>query len=186
MNILFEGPDNAGKTTLAKHVHENTRFTFYYHPGGKPVDMDDEVHCLEHQASVMYMDRVIMDRCTAISQQVYNPDDKLNVMRMSYLNTLLENKNIIVIYARPSTDRLMRVQDFTWREGESEEHKQKIIENQHTFIERYDAIMRKVPHIAYDFEHSTGGLISGMLIRGLNGDEAAYKWLRSIMDYRSI
>lgn len=186
MNILLEGPDNAGKTTLAKHVHENTRFTFYYHPGGKPKDIADEVEYLTHQDSVMRMDRVIMDRCTSISQQVYNPDPDHDDVRMSYLQRLIANKNIIVIYARPSTDRLMRVQDFTWREGETEEHKQKIIENQHTFIERYDNIMRKVPHVAYDFEHSTGGIVSGMLIRGLNGDDSAYKWLRSIMDYRSI
>lgn len=186
MNILLEGPDNAGKTTLAKHVHENTKFTFYYHPGGKPKDVKDEDDFLTHQESVMRMDRVIMDRCTAISQQVYNPDPNRDKIRMEYLEKLIANKNIIVIYARPSTDRLMRVQDFTWREDETEEHKQKIIQNQHAFIERYDAIIQKVPHIAYDFEHSTGGLISGMLIRGLNGDEAGIKWLRSIMDYRSI
>lgn len=185
MKLLLEGPDNAGKTTLARAVHDASQHTFYFHPGGKPKDLADEVKCIETQLQVLNNDRVIMDRCTPISQMVYNPDPNQDIFRRQQLRHYMQD-DIIVIYARPSTDRLMRVQDLTWREDETEEHKQKIIQNQHTFIQRYDKVMAEIPCVSYDFEDSFANTIRIKLIQAMNGSMADFHWFRNLMFYRGI
>ena len=67
----------------------------------------------------------------------------------------------------------MRKEDFTWRDGETEEHKQKIIERQHEFILRYDDVMTRVPHVLYDFEDSSAASIRRLLGRGFTNDPMA-------------
>lgn len=184
MKILLEGPDNAGKTTLARAIHDTCQHTFYFHPGGKPKDLDDEVKCIESQLQILGNDRVIMDRCTPISQMVYNPDPTQDIFRRQKLRDYMQD-DIIVIYARPSTDRLLRVQDLTWREDETEEHKQKIIKNQHLFIERYDKVMAHVPCVSYDYEESFANTIRIRAINAMNGSKPDFHWFRDLMFYRT-
>lgn len=185
MKILLEGPDNAGKTTLARAIHDACQRTFYYHPGGKPKDLEDEVKCIETQLEILKQDRVIMDRCTPISQMVYNPDTTQDIFRKQRIRDFIQD-DMVIIYARPSTDRLMRVQDLTWRDEETEEHKQKIIRNQHAFIDRYDAIMANVPCISYDFEDNMAAIIRSKAIEAMNGSEWDFKWFRNLMYYRGM
>jgi GTPase SAR1 family protein len=151
MRIILEGPDNAGKTTLANRIkHALGPRVDYFHPGGKPDDLEAEALCIEVQLDTLRASSsIIMDRCTPISQVVYNPDPELVGWRDHMWQRYLE-LDIVLIYCRPSTDRLLRVQDLTWREGETEEHKQKIIANQHTFVQRYDAIMQGKPNLSYE------------------------------------
>lgn len=184
MKILLEGPDNAGKTTLARAIHDACQNTFYFHPGGKPKDLDDEVKCIESQLQILRNDRVIMDRCTPISQMVYNPDPTQDVFRKQKIREFVQD-DMVILYARPSTDRLMRVQDLTWRDDETEEHKQKIIHNQHEFIERYDRIMAEVPCLTYDFEDAIAPIIKVKAIAAMNGSESDFKWFRELMFFRS-
>jgi hypothetical protein len=78
----------------------------------------------------------------------------------------------------------MRFNDFTWREGESEEHKQKIIRNQHVFIERYDNIMAKIPCISYDFDdHLHAGAIITQVCKAMLGNKTADAWFDGLINY---
>ena len=185
MKILLEGPDNAGKTTLARAIHDACQHTFYFHPGGKPKDLEDEIACIDTQLQILNNDRVIMDRCTPISQMVYNPDPNQDVYRRRRLREYIQD-DVVIIYARPTTDRLLRVQDLTWREDETEEHKQKIIQNQHIFIDRYDKVMAEVPCISYDFEESFANTIRIKAINAMNGSKPDFHWFRDLMFYRGI
>ena len=186
MRVILEGPDNAGKTTLAKRLIEalGEQLT-YFHPGGKPVDFDHETRCMSEQLHILQrFKRVIMDRITPISQRVYNPDEVLDRIRASTMDEFLR-EDVLIIYCRPSTDRLLRVQDLTWRDGETEEHRQKIINNQHIFVDRYDAIMTTVPCITYDFDHSSAEVIFTKLVKTMNGSLDDINWFKNLINWRS-
>lgn len=183
MRVILEGPDNAGKTTLATFLRETG--VEYFHPGGPPKDFWAEVdNMIEQRNKLGVGGHLIMDRVTCISQQVYNASLNLDPIRAQYLAELLQVRPIIV-YCRPSTDRLMRKEDLTWRDGETEEHKQKIIEGQHRFIERYDALMSRTPHIAYNFEEPQSSNIRAMLLNAFS-DEMVHGDLHHFMHHQKV
>lgn len=186
MRFILEGPDNAGKTSLANSIkHVLGPRVDYFHPGGKPADIEAEGHCVEEQLeALMGSTAIIMDRCTPISQTVYNPDSQLNDWRL-HMWKRYEELDVVVIYCRPSTDKLLRVQDLTWRDGETEEHKQKIIQNQHAFVQRYDHLMQKIPNLSYDYEdvaHAT--IIRDKMIQALEGQKSAVMWFFNLINLR--
>lgn len=185
MRLILEGPDNAGKTSLAQQLLAKNVHVKYNHPGGKPDSFEDEVRCINEQLIWLLDHHTILDRVTPISQRVYNPDETADKFRIDKWSSYLAMKPVVV-YCRPSTDRLMRFQDFTWRDGETEEHRQKIIRNQHTFIERYDAIMATVPHVLYAFDEPMGDIVRTKLLQAFGGSAEAQAWLFNIQNYRAI
>lgn len=187
MRIILEGPDNAGKTSLANRLkHELGPRVDYFHPGGKPDGVDAEGQCVEEQLyTLANSSSIIMDRCTPISQRVYNPDPELDKWRAHMWLRYLD-LDVLVIYCRPSIDRLLRTQDFTWREGEPEEHKQKIIRNQHTFVQRYDALMQTIPNVCYDWEDKAyAEVLYRQALKSLRGDKVAQTWFHRLIHYRT-
>lgn len=185
MKIILEGPDNAGKTTFADSIKLLlTQEVHYAHPGGAPKDVTDEIWHLDDQlCTAKDAGDVIFDRVTSISQAIFNPAQTMmqDSVRSTYLAQMLKS-GCMVIYFRPSTDFLMRTDQFTWREGESEEHKQKIIQNQMTFIERYDLMMAKIPNIIYNFEETEqADLILHGVASAFSGDVDAMNWLKSFL-----
>jgi hypothetical protein len=147
LKIILEGPDNAGKTTLANTLIREVPSLVYHHPGGRPADAGAEMACMtDQQSRLARFEQILMDRCTAISQQVYSPDDARTQMRRTWLAWAAVHP-VLVVYCRPSTDWLMSFENFTWREGETDEFKQEIVDKQHVFIQRYDELMTTVPHV---------------------------------------
>lgn len=184
MKLILEGPDNAGKTTLARKL-SNNGLVAYKHPGGRPDDLKAEINCMIEQYNhLLHHQHIILDRITAISQQVYNPDKMHEVTREIALDSLL-NLQPVVIYCRPSDDRLLRVQDLKWREGESDEHKEKIIRGQHTFVQRYDALMQTIPCITYDYDDTAhADIIVTKAIKAFTGSTADLQWFYDLMHLR--
>jgi adenylate kinase family enzyme len=178
MNIILEGPDNAGKTTLAQTLRDKIPNIKYYHPGGPPKDVSDEARCMREQATLLAAGGMLMDRLTCISQQVYSPQPDQTFRERALTNALRGN---VLIFCRPCNDRLMRVEDFTWRDGESEEHKQKIIRNQMSFIERYDRMMGITPHITYDFESVVADFVVDTLVQAYGGNVYSMGLLAQLM-----
>lgn len=186
MRFIFEGPDNSGKTSLANAIkHALGPKVEYFHPGGRPADIDAEGHCIEEQIHVLESHHhVIMDRCTPISQRIYNPDAELDKWREHMWQRYVA-LGVVVIYCRPSTDRLLRTQDLTWRDDETEEHKQKIIRNQHLFVNRYDALMQTIPNVYYDFEDkSHADIVRRKCVQALSGDIEASGWFHNLINLR--
>jgi hypothetical protein len=156
----------------------------YRHAGGPPKDEIGERECIVQQYEWLRSDDVVIDRVTSISQRVYNPDPVLDGVREVSFENLRRAFDPILIYCRPTTDRLLRGDALTWREGESEEHKQKILNNLHTFVQRYDDIMQRTPHITYDFDDEVA---SKKLIERIGhanrGDMGSQAWLYDLMNW---
>ena len=190
MKIILEGPDNAGKTTLS-HLLMKDPGLVYHHPGGRPSDFDSEVNCLQEQAAmVKNLDSFLLDRCTAISQQVYSPDasddpdQKRTLLRKAWVKVALSN-SVIFVYCRPDTDWLMSFEHFTWRDGETEEFKQEIISKQHLFIERYDELFLRIPHVHYDYRSAEAPAIVKHLGLAAKGNPASMKLVNALMTFEA-
>lgn len=190
MRVVLEGPDNSGKSSLAMRVRHGVErvdragSVTYFHPGGPPTDFDHEVRCITEQLKQLNAHRnIVMDRITPISQRVYNPDPVLDGIRTKSLQQYFE-LGIVVIYCRPSIDRLLRVQDFTWRDDETEEHKQRIISRAHEFIERYDQVMQTVPCISYDFEdRAMADVIANKMVLAMLDSKSDETWFHELINY---
>jgi hypothetical protein len=186
MRLILEGPDNAGKTTLARRIAAGAPSDMiYFHPGGKPTDFDHETRCITEQLKQLTQyPNIVIDRITPISQMVYNPDELLDPVRLRTIQQYLD-AGAIFIYCRPSIDRLLRTQDLTWREDETDEHKEKIIRNQHTFVLRYDQIMRKIPCVFYDFEHrELAKIIEAKAVNAMRGSIEDERWFSDLINFR--
>ena len=183
MNVVLEGPDNAGKSTLAQRLLKQVPGSSYYHPGGKPDSDAAELMFIHEQADLLkHKNQMILDRITPISQQVYNPNPEADIIRMTHLNRLMLADNFVVIYCRPKNEILMDVGNFKWRPEEPEEHRQKIITQAHTFVERYDTLMLKVPNIFYDWQDSAhANIIETKLVQAMCGDIMAQIWFHQVI-----
>lgn len=188
MRLILEGPDNAGKTTLARRLADacGGEVLRYFHPGGRPESIHEELNCLEDQQMHLCGGSVILDRVTAISQRVYNPDPQFDARRAQAWRKM-QIQCPVVLYCRPSNDRLLRTQDFTWREGETDEHKEKIIRGQHEFVQRYDALFASIPCVSYDWADDVHReMIYQKLHKAFFGSIDDEMWFKNLMNYRSI
>lgn len=180
MSILLEGADNSGKTTLGKELLQLNPHLQYFLAGSAPSSPQHEVLCIQQQHALAAMPGMVIDRATCISQQVYQEDRLCEVALMNHVDLLIQVGTIIV-YCRPSTDKLMSFEKFTWRDEESESHKQKILANQHNYIERYDKIMTIVPHIFYDYEDEMSSAWLRKMLSEAPADKMVYFKLRDVM-----
>jgi adenylate kinase family enzyme len=179
MSLVLEGADNSGKTTLAKDLRQLNPKLKYFHSGSAPRDADHESMCLLHQYEKCAQPNMIIDRVTCISQQVYGNRIFEHTL-MQELDKLLRIGTII-IYCRPSTDRLMSFEKFTWRDEESEEYKQQVIKNQHEYIDRYDKVMASIPHIMYDFDEETPAAWLRQMFSEAAFDQITFMRLQDVM-----
>lgn len=185
MKVVLEGPDNAGKTTLAKRLREQVTGLEYFHPGGAPANTDAEIGCLTQQHDMMQSrNRIILDRVTCISQQVYNSDIAGDWQRQQYADMMVATPGLVVIYCRPPNEVLMDVGNYKWRPEETEEHRQKIISRAMEFVHRYDEVMLRVPCISYDWKDAAHAqVIEQKLVQGLYGREDAATWFHNVIDF---
>jgi adenylate kinase family enzyme len=182
MRIILEGPDNAGKTTLAENIRKADPYLPYHHPGGRPANAEEEKACMVDQMRLlMKHPAILMDRCTAISQQVYTPKPELEEDRRTWLANIAKEDRVFIVFCRPSTDWLMSFDNFTWREGETEEFKQEIIDKQHVFIQRYDAIMATVPHVHFDYRSEEAPHVLRHLRLGILGRQESIEFLNKMV-----
>lgn len=142
--IVIEGPDNAGKSTLAKEIGLQ-----YFSAGPAPKDSIELRSCLTEQKS-RASTPCIQDRLTCISQQVYSDAPESSVLQR-YLDELIEQPFFVIVYCRPPQRVLMDLSNHKIKSYDTEQSLEKIVDNQHTYIERYDALMSSIPHVVYDW-----------------------------------
>lgn len=129
-------------------------------------------------------DSFLLDRCTAISQQVYTPDPEITHVRKSWLDVALK-AGVVFVYCRPDTDWLMSFEHFTWRDGETEDFKQEIISKQHLFIERYDELFLRIPHVHYDYRSSEATAIVKHLSLAATGNSTSMQLVNALKTFEA-
>lgn len=143
--IIVEGPDNAGKSTFAAKIGLQVR-----HPGPAPINEFELNLCL-HDQMIAMREPIVLDRVSCISHQVYNEGWFNSDVLWQYLNEFIKSKHVIFVYCRPPESQLMNFAHHKAKDYDTEAHIQRVIDNQATFIRRYDELFSKIPHIAYDF-----------------------------------
>ncbi len=159
MDIILEGPDNAGKSTLAQILADELNMTVR-HSGG-PSKYPGEVNHRAQQYNTD-MDSFIYDRHPCVSQNLY-------VAAFQNGGELIEEKHLInfydnaplIIYCRSLGDLGGHVPS----EHADEEHDKKVAENYDRLCRLYDEWALKNAKLLYRIGDSIETVID--LIRGV-------------------
>lgn len=142
MIIIIEGPDGAGKTTLANQLSRQTKYDIVHR--SQPKTDDEKKHMMsEYVAAIKSSKNTILDRCW-YSEMVYGPIMRdasvISYPEMYKLEKLLAKAGAIVIYATaPKAALWQRCQ----KRGED------YITSHATFCQicdAYEQLMTDVPH----------------------------------------
>lgn len=147
MAIILEGMDGCGKSTLAEKLGLKV-----VHPGAPPKTPEAE-RLLFSEQQRRISDPIIYDRVTCISQQVYRKrmDDPWYTKPM---NQLISTPHCIVVYCRPPDHRVLDISSHTVSPHDTVEMLDLVRDNAALFLESYDILMSKIPHIVYDYTSS--------------------------------
>lgn len=151
--IIIEGPDNSGKSTLARGLSKELGWP-RYHPTRFKKYITDPGECQLEAFNFGYNQliprRQILDRCFAVGECVYGElirtENKLGDLASRLLVTLANTQHLI-IYCRPP-ESYIKASTKPEMEG--------VMENMDEIIRTYDAIMGGLEKtgafiIRYDF-----------------------------------
>lgn len=153
MAIILEGNDSSGKSFLADRIGLPI-----YRSGGPPLDHGHMIRCLYEQQKAVD-DHMVLDRVTAISQQIYNVPLEVHTKA---LHLMLTTPKTILIYCRPS-DLDHALSKHEVKSYDTTEHLEHVVKNYHLITEKYDDFMAYYPHIQYDWQNED--LDNGNFIR---------------------
>lgn len=142
--IILEGMDNSGKSTLAAKFGLEI-----VHPGPAPMSYDEEQAFLESQLRDARLP-IVMDRVTCISSQVYSGklfDDRY----MGFLNKMLDTPHCVLVYCRPPDKNVLDFDTHNVKTHDTPEHLARVKANASKYLESYDRLMYKLPHMLYDY-----------------------------------
>jgi adenylate kinase family enzyme len=145
--IAFEGPDNAGKSTFAKYVCDKYGLA-YFTAGPAPKNGFERDTCLVEQYGRLHFP-IVQDRLTCISHRIYHADD--DIESSIFRNLMVKSNKFVLVYCRPPDRTLMDFSTHKLKSYDTEQSIKKIMDNQHEYIQRYDAIMASTPHLTYDW-----------------------------------
>lgn len=165
MIIILEGPDNAGKSTLGNKLSVDLGIDLV-HPGGPPKNIVEVINRCQEQSNVFNMSTavdVMFDRITCISDQIYRGRPEFDNVFIAYQNHLRSCKNVIVIYCRPSDDRVKNFDDHVQKDHEDAAVVQHAKDNVDRIVYDYDSLMAMFQAdqhfnvIQYNFEADQDG-----------------------------
>lgn len=148
--IALEGPDNAGKSTLAKYLCDRYGLALCTAGPAPKNERERDICLITQYANSGWI--IVQDRLTCISQQIYNDLD--HTEEETFLQSMIKVEKFVLVYCRPPDRTLMDFSTHSIKSYDTEESLAKIIANQHKYIEKYDAIMKRIPHVWYDWTDS--------------------------------
>lgn len=152
--IIIEGPDNAGKSTLAEKLSKSIGVAVH-HSGG-PAKNDEEIL---HRAELVF-DQTgprIYDRVPFISDYVYRtvlkdkPSPFLDMNLVKRYLKRLKKIHPVIILCWPPVPVMMAMEGHQRSAHETEEHFNRVKDNQEQFIHLYNQLFLDIPHYKYDY-----------------------------------
>lgn len=165
MIVVLEGADNSGKSTLAQRLSKDLGIDVV-HPGGPPKNIVEVIARCNEQSQVFQLSTevdFIFDRITCISDLIYRSRPEFDRVFGIFQGQLKSMKNVVIIYCRPSDERLRNFDDHVTKEHEDEAVVQHAKDNIDRIIEEYDNLMASFARdkhyntLKYNFELDTGG-----------------------------
>jgi hypothetical protein len=156
MIIILEGPDNAGKSTLAKMLSKELSLEVI-HPGGPPANIADALIRCGEQAMIFQLGEhvsFIYDRVTCISDAIYrgiSSYDNVFAVFQADLSHEIAEGNIMLVYCRPP-NRV--VNDFSCHVTKSHETEAVVEYAKRNFdriVFEYDELMTRLKPVIYDY-----------------------------------
>lgn len=157
--VIIEGPDGAGKSTLAKRlaVHLGVEV---FHSGGPPMDIK-HLQLKMDKIKKNYRSHVI-DRTPHISEPIYAPVNGRRVfIPIDVLHKELSDLKPLIIYCRlKSAVDMFKAIDRSKKLHKSPEHLREVMEQYSKVVQKYDAdfgVIKNLPGvdvIQYDWNLS--------------------------------
>ena len=147
MIVIIEGPDGAGKTTLAKQLMDKYNLS-YHHEGPPPTD----IHPLKYYSDVLeniaHKNNVVIDRF-ALGERVYGPplrgEDRLGDYQWAEMNDHFRFWGVKQVLCLPPVD----VCHKAWKQSKKSE----LFDDPKIFLEtyaRYGYFASRYEFIIYD------------------------------------
>lgn len=142
--IIVEGMDNTGKSTLAKLFGLDV-----VHPGPAPRSYEHGIQCLDSQLQLCNKP-IVMDRVTCISDPIYR-DRGLQKLYEQYRLQMLKTVHCVVVYCRPPDNVVLNNSTHKPKSYDTPKHLEDLKKNGARYLRLYDAAMRHIPHVKYDY-----------------------------------
>lgn len=157
--IIIEGPDNAGKTTLAKKLSKRLDLPMVHSVRPKRGDSPEVV--LSHSNSQLQPQNAILDRVYAISEWVYG-----RVIRGKTALGHFHSQALLDLYHRPYLIIHCRPKMETILDNRGRDQMAGVIDNHKRIVEEYDYIMadlNRFSHctvVSYDWESNSFDILA--------------------------
>lgn len=154
--IIIEGPDNAGKSTLAQQLSKAIGIPIH-HSGGPALNDEEIIHRAERIFDTGNVRPLLYDRVPFISDYVYRTvmqdkpspfTDKNLVDR--YIRRM-KKLHPVVILCWPPIPVMMALESHERSPHETEEHFNKVKDHQEQLIHSYSQLFVDIPHYKYDY-----------------------------------
>lgn len=172
MIIILEGPDNAGKSTLANMLAKDLGIEVV-HPGGPPANIADALIRCGEQAMIFQIGEhvsFIYDRVTCISDQIYRGRSSYLVSFALFQQDLLnevENGNAMLVYCRPPNRVVKDFSNHVTKSHETDAVVEHAKRNVDRIIFEYDELMNVLKPVVYDYTADDAGAKYQYILRQL-------------------
>lgn len=150
--IILEGMDNSGKSTLAAKFGLEV-----VHPGPAPKSYGEEQGFLDSQLRDARLP-IVMDRVTCISSQVYKRKVFDN-RYMDYLRQMVGTPHCLIVYCRPPDNVVLNFDTHNVKAHDTPEHLARVKANARQYLESYDRLMQRIPHMLYNYKCADESII---------------------------
>jgi hypothetical protein len=135
--IILEGPDNAGKSTLARQLSKLLEIPQRH--SERPDPAWTPLECLEHSSRQLRPQRAILDRIYAISEPIYGPVCRgKNALGDKARQAILDlyQRPYLIIYCRPRLATILANNGRDQMDG--------VVDNHNKLVQKYDDFMMDV------------------------------------------
>lgn len=152
--IIIEGPDNAGKSTLATQL--SLALGIPIHHSGGPAQNEDEI---VNRAEIVFDNNghKIFDRVPFISDYVYRtvmqdkPSPFTDIKLVHRYIKRMKKQHPVVIFCWPPKHVMLSLEGHSKSEHETQEHFDRVKAHQHDIVNLYEELFKDIPHYKYNY-----------------------------------